>query len=130
VPQIAFYPFYTSEAGTYCVVDLGLNEVDGDFYSGVNVTDGGGSSRRACAGTALNSKSEKRNGRRGVQDPISALADFVEAAQAPYLVAHLRSAQPRPSAHLVLPHQSAVFGKKKAGPALTDASERSTEKIS
>jgi hypothetical protein len=29
----------------------------------------------------------------------------------------------------VLPHQSATFGQKKAGPALTDASERSTEKI-
>ncbi len=32
---------FTETKGIYIIytVDLGLNEVDGDFYSGVNVTD-------------------------------------------------------------------------------------------
>ena len=84
---------------------LGLNEVDGDFYSGVNVTDDAAS-----------------------KIPISALAVFVEAALTPYLVAHLRSAQPRLSTRPAQVHQSTAFWQsQEAGPRSRMRAERSTE---
>ena len=87
------------------LVFVGLCEVDGDFYE--------------C----------EREGRRGPQDfHFAERSGVVGRLGSSSRGPPRRSEKPRPSAHLVLPHQSAAFGQKKAGPALTDASESSTEK--
>ncbi len=84
---------------------LGLNEVDGDFYSGVNVTDDAASKNLTSTPVASSHPS-----------------------LTPCVVAHHRSAQPRFSTRPTQVHQSAAFWQtQKAGLRSRMLAERSTE---
>ncbi len=86
---------------TFAANYLGLSEVDGDFYSGVNVTDDAASKTRPQHYSLF---------RGGVADPC--------------LVARLRSAQPRLSTRPAQVHQSAAFWRTHRKPACAHGCER------